>query len=155
MGDETQTTNRWLVLVIACLAQFMVVLDNTIVNVALPSIQHGLSFSAANLQWVVNAYTLIFGGFLLLGGRAADLLGRRRLFVAGVALFAGASLLNGLAQSSTMLILGRGLQGLGGALVSPAALSIIMTTASARARSACGRRSPLEAPRWGCWSVAR
>jgi EmrB/QacA subfamily drug resistance transporter len=116
------------VLVIACLAQFMVVLDNTIVNVALPSVQRGLDFSPANLQWVVNAYTLIFGGFLLLGGRAADLLGRRRLFVVGVALFAAASLLNGLAQSSTMLILGRGLQGLGGALVSPAALSIIMTT---------------------------
>ncbi len=128
MSTETQSTNRWLVLVIACLAQFMVVLDNTIVNVALPSVQRGLDFSPANLQWVVNAYTLIFGGFLLLGGRASDLLGRRRLFVAGVVLFAGASLLNGLAQSSTMLILGRGLQGLGGALVSPAALSIIMTT---------------------------
>ena len=128
MAEEAQSTNRWLILVIACLAQFMVVLDNTIVNVALPSVQRGLDFSAANLQWVVNAYTLIFGGFLLLGGRAADLLGRRRLFMAGVAVFAGASLLNGLAQSSTMLILGRGLQGLGGALVSPAALSIIMTT---------------------------
>ncbi len=128
MSAEPQSTNRWLILVIACLAQFMVVLDNTIVNVALPSVQRGLDFSPANLQWVVNAYTLIFGGFLMLGGRAADLLGRRRLFVAGVALFAGASLLNGLAQSSTMLILGRGLQGLGGALVSPAALSIIMTT---------------------------
>jgi EmrB/QacA subfamily drug resistance transporter len=128
LSAESQTSNRWLVLVIACLAQFMVVLDNTIVNVALPSIQHGLQFSPANLQWVVDAYTLIFGGFLMLGGRAADLLGRRRLFVAGVALFAGASMLNGLAQSSTMLILGRGLQGLGGALVSPAALSIIMTT---------------------------
>ncbi len=128
MNAESQTSNRWLVLVIACLAQFMVVLDNTIVNVALPSIQHGLKFSPANLQWVVNAYTLIFGGFLMLGGRAADLLGRRRLFMAGVVLFAGASMLNGLSQSSTMLILGRGLQGLGGALVSPAALSIIMTT---------------------------
>ncbi len=128
MSAESPTTNRWLILVIACLAQFMVVLDNTIVNVALPSVQRGLDFSPANLQWVVNAYTLIFGGFLMLGGRAADLLGRRRLFMAGVALFAGASLLNGFAQSSTMLILGRGLQGLGGALVSPAALSIIMTT---------------------------
>jgi EmrB/QacA subfamily drug resistance transporter len=128
VSSDSSTTNRWLVLVIACLAQFMVVLDNTIVNVALPSVQRGLHFSPANLQWVINAYTLIFGGFLLLGGRAADLLGRRRLFVAGVVLFASASLLNGLAQSSTMLILGRGLQGLGGALVSPAALSIIMTT---------------------------
>src|ERR1035441_5384907 len=121
-------SNRWLVLVIACMAQFMVVLDATVVNVALPSIQHGLHFSAANLQWVVNAYTLIFGGFLLLGGRAADLLGRKRLFIAGVALFSVASLLNGLAQSSGMLVAGRGLQGLGGALVSPAALSILTTT---------------------------
>ena len=121
-------TNRWLVLVIVCLAQFMVVLDATVVNIALPSIQRGLHFSDADLQWVVNAYTLVFGGFLLLGGRAADLLGRRRLFVAGVALFSVASLLNGLSQSSSMLIAGRALQGLGGALVSPAALSILMTS---------------------------
>jgi EmrB/QacA subfamily drug resistance transporter len=128
VNPDSRTYNRWLILVIACLAQFMVVLDNTVVNVALPSIQRGLSFSVSNLQWVVDGYTLIFGGFLMLGGRAADLLGRRRLFVAGVILFTAASLLNGFAQSSTMLILGRGLQGLGGALVSPAALSIIMTT---------------------------
>jgi EmrB/QacA subfamily drug resistance transporter len=121
-------SNRWLVLAIVCLAQFMVVLDATIVNIALPSIQRGLAFSDANLQWVINAYTLVFGGFLLLGGRAADLLGRKRLFVAGVVVFSLASLLNGLAQSSGMLIAGRALQGLGGALVSPAALSIIMTT---------------------------
>src|SRR6478609_2035565 len=121
-------TNRWLILVIVCLAQFMVVLDATIVNIALPSIQHGLSFSDADLQWVINAYTLVFGGFLLLGGRAADLLGRKRLFVAGVVLFSAASLFNGLAQSSSMLIAGRALQGLGGALVSPAALSILMTS---------------------------
>jgi EmrB/QacA subfamily drug resistance transporter len=110
------------------MAQFMVVLDATVVNIALPSIQRGLHFSAANLQWVVNGYTLIFGGFLLLGGRAADLLGRRRLFVGGVALFTAASLVNGLAESSTMLIAGRALQGLGGALVSPAALAIVTTT---------------------------
>src|SRR5437763_8061111 len=97
---EKTSTNRWLILVIACLAQFMVVLDATIVNVALPSIQRGLHFSSSDLQWVVNAYTLVFGGFLLLGGRAADLFGRRRLFIAGVVLFAGASLLNGLATSS-------------------------------------------------------
>jgi len=120
--------NRWLVLAIVCLAQFMVVLDATIVNIALPSIQHGLSFSDADLQWVINAYTLVFGGFLLLGGRAADLLGRKRLFIAGVVVFSLASLINGFAQSSGMLIAGRALQGLGGALVSPAALSIIMTT---------------------------
>ena len=120
--------NPWLVLVIACMAQFMVVLDATVVNIALPSVQRGLHFSASNLQWIVNGYTLIFGGFLLLGGRAADLIGRKRLFVAGVVLFSLASLFNGLAQTSGMLIVGRGLQGLGGALVSPAALSIVTTT---------------------------
>jgi len=112
------------------MAQFMVVLDASVVNIALPSVQRGLHFSAANLLWVVNGYTLIFGGFLLLGGRAADLLGRKRLFIAGVVLFSLASLLNGFAQSSGMLIVGRGLQGLGGALVSPAALSIVTTTFS-------------------------
>jgi EmrB/QacA subfamily drug resistance transporter len=120
--------NPWLVLVIACMAQFMVVLDATVVNIALPSVQRGLHFSPANLQWIVNGYTLIFGGFLLLGGRAADLLGRKRLFVAGLTVFSLASLFNGLAQSSGMLIVGRGLQGFGGALVSPAALSIVTTT---------------------------
>jgi EmrB/QacA subfamily drug resistance transporter len=129
-SPKTRHVNPWLVLVIACLAQFMVVLDATVVNIALPSVQRGLHFSVANLQWVVNGYTLIFGGFLLLGGRAADLLGRKRLFVAGVILFSAASLLNGVAQSSGMLIVGRGLQGLGGALVSPAALSIVTTTFS-------------------------
>ena len=121
-------TNRWLVLVIVCLAQFMVVLDATVVNVALPSIQADLGFSAANLQWVINSYTLVFGGFLLLGGRAGDLFGRRRLFLYGVGIFSLASLLNGLATSDTWLVAARALQGLGGALVSPAALSIITTT---------------------------
>src|SRR5258707_4267014 len=99
MSTRTET-NRWVVLVVVCLAQFMVVLDATIVNVALPSIQHGLHFSPANLQWVINAYTLVFGGFLLLGGRAADLGGRKRLFLVGIAGFTVASLVNGLAQSS-------------------------------------------------------
>jgi EmrB/QacA subfamily drug resistance transporter len=126
-GTRSQT-NRWLVLVLVCIAQFMVILDATIVNVALPSIQHGLHFSASSLQWIVNAYTLIFGGFLLLGGRASDLLGRQRLFIAGIVVFTGASLLNAVATSSGMLIGGRALQGLGAALVSPAALSIITTT---------------------------
>src|SRR5919106_6762411 len=120
--------NPWLVLVLVCLGQFMVILDATIVNVALPSIQRDLQFSAADLQWVINSYTLVFGGFLLLGGRAADLVGRRTLFVAGVIVFSFASLLNGLSNSSEMLVAARGLQGLGGALVSPAALSIITTT---------------------------
>jgi EmrB/QacA subfamily drug resistance transporter len=125
---DTVSRHKGLILVIACMAQFMVVLDNTIVNVALPSIQSGLHFSNTNLQWIVNGYTLTFGGFLMLGGRMADLLGRRKLFVAGVALFSVASLLNGIAQDPTWLIFGRGLQGIGGAMVSPAALSIIMTT---------------------------
>src|SRR3954454_24002078 len=108
-------TSPWLVLVLVCFAQFMVVLDATIVNVALPSIQRDLGFSAADLQWVINAYTLTFGGFLLLGGRAGDLFGRKRLFLAGVALFSFASLLDGLSQSSGMLIAARALQGLGAA----------------------------------------
>ena len=124
----TRRSSPWLVLVLVGLAQFMVVLDATIVNVALPSIQRGLHFSAENLQWVVNAYTLAFGGFLLLGGRAADLFGRRRLFLIGVAVFSAASLVNGLAGSAGVLVAGRALQGVGGALVSPAALSIITTT---------------------------
>lgn len=125
---QHHATNPWIILVLVCLAQFMVVLDATIVNVALPSIQQDLHFSNANLQWVVNAYTLMFGGFLLLGGRAADLFGRQRLFLMGIAVFTGASLMNGFASSSEMLIVGRGLQGLGAALVSPAALSIVTTT---------------------------
>jgi EmrB/QacA subfamily drug resistance transporter len=120
--------NRWLVLVLVCIAQFMVVLDATIVNVALPSIQKGLHFSPTSLQWIVNGYTLMFGGFLLLGGRASDLLGRQRLFIAGVIVFTCASLVNGVASSANVLIAGRALQGLGGALVSPAALSIVTTT---------------------------
>jgi EmrB/QacA subfamily drug resistance transporter len=120
--------NRWVTLVLVCLAQFMVILDATIVNIALPTIQTDLDFSQADLQWVINSYTLLFGGFLLLGGRAADILGRKRVFIAGTILFSVASLLNGLATSSGMLIAFRALQGLGGALVSPAALSIITTT---------------------------
>jgi EmrB/QacA subfamily drug resistance transporter len=118
------------VLVLVCVAQFMVVLDATIVNVALPTIQTHLHFSYSSLQWVVNAYGLIFGGFLLLGGRASDLFGRQTLFITGLAIFTVASLVNGLASSSDMLIAGRGVQGFGAALVSPAALSIITTTFS-------------------------
>src|SRR3954467_14090815 len=121
-------TNPWVVLVLICVAQFMVVLDATIVNVALPSIQKDLKLSEGGLQWIINAYTLVFGGFLLLGGRAGDLLGRKRLFLVGLVIFTSASLLDGLAQSEGMLIGARALQGLGAALISPAALSIISTT---------------------------
>jgi EmrB/QacA subfamily drug resistance transporter len=123
-----KSINPWIVLVLICLAQFMVVLDATIVNVALPSIQEDLGLSEGNLQWIVNAYTLVFGGFLLLGGRAGDLLGRKRVFLIGLVIFTGASLLDGLASSEGMLIGARALQGLGAALISPAALSIISTT---------------------------
>jgi EmrB/QacA subfamily drug resistance transporter len=121
------STNPWVILLLVCIAQFMVILDATVVNVALPSIQKDLGLSEANLQWIVNAYTLVFGGFLLLGGRAGDLLGRKRLFLAGVVVFTVASLLNGLATNSTWLISTRALQGLGAAFISPAALAIIST----------------------------
>ena len=124
----TAHRNPWLVLALVCMAQFMVILDATIVNVALPSIQNDLEMSDNDLQWIVNSYTLVFGGFLLLGGRAGDLIGRKRIFLAGVVIFTVASLLNGLAPSSELLIVFRGLQGLGAALVAPAALSIITTT---------------------------
>lgn len=120
--------SRWSTLAILALAQFMVVLDVTIVNVALPDIRSGLGFSAEDLQWVISAYTLLFGGFLLLGGRAADLLGRRSVFIAGLALFGLASLAAGLAESSGQLIAARAVQGLGGAMLSPAALAILTVT---------------------------
>ena len=120
--------NRWKALAIVCAAFFMTVLDVSIVNVALPSIGESLHFSEANLQWVITAYAITFGGFLLLGGRAADLLGRRRVFYVGVMVFTIASFLCGLAWSEGVLIGARAVQGLGAAIISPAALSIIMTT---------------------------
>jgi EmrB/QacA subfamily drug resistance transporter len=126
-GDEHQT-HKTTALVLVCLAQLMVIIDVAIVNVALPSIKNALHFSVQDLQWVVNAYTLLFAGFLLLGGRAADLLGRRAVLVGGLALFTLASLACGLAQSSTQLIVIRAVQGLGGAIVSPAALSLLTVT---------------------------
>ena len=124
---SASTDRRWLALALLAAAQFVVVLDASIVNVALPSIGSALHFSQDNLSWVVNAYTLTFGGFLLLGGRMADLLGRRRMFMIGLVLFAGASLAGGLAQSDVWLIVARAVQGLGAALLSPAALSLITT----------------------------
>jgi EmrB/QacA subfamily drug resistance transporter len=119
---------RWIALVLLCVAQFVVVLDASIVNVALPTIKEALNFSEDSLPWVVNAYVLTFGGFLLLGGRLADLLGRRRLFMAGLVLFALASLAGGLAANSGQLIAARAVQGLGAAILSPAALSIVAVT---------------------------
>jgi EmrB/QacA subfamily drug resistance transporter len=119
---------KWLALALLLGVQFMVVLDIAIVNVALPSIQTDLGFSQSNLQWVISAYALLFGGFLLLGGRVADLIGRRRVFIAGLVVFGSASLVSGLAWSDTALIGARALQGLGAAMITPAALSILMTT---------------------------
>jgi EmrB/QacA subfamily drug resistance transporter len=124
----TPDPRRWKALIIITAAVFMTVLDIAIVNVALVTIGGHLHFSRDNLQWLITAYALTFGGFLLLGGRAADLLGRRRVFMIGLAVFTGASLACGLATSEAFIIVARGVQGLGAAIVSPAALSIVMTT---------------------------
>src|SRR5919197_1227048 len=123
-----QDNRRWLALAVIVAAQFMVILDVAIVNVALPAIKSDLHFSEESLQWVITAYAILFGGALLLGGRLADLLGRRRLFIGGLGLFAASSLLCGLAWSEGSLIVFRAAQGLGGALLAPAALSLLMTT---------------------------
>ncbi|MGH2851288.1 MAG: MFS transporter, partial [Solirubrobacteraceae bacterium] len=125
---DTPDRRRWIVLALIVVAQFMVVLDIAIVNVALPSIKTDLHFSQVDLQWVITAYSILFGGVLMLGGRIADLLGRRRLFVIGLSIFTASSLLDGLAWSEGSLIAFRAIQGLGAALMSPAALSILMTT---------------------------
>jgi EmrB/QacA subfamily drug resistance transporter len=126
--EVTDARRKTLTLVLCCLGQFMVILDVSIVNVALPSIRTDLGFSATGLQWIVSGYTLAFAGFLLLGGRAADIIGRRTVFVAGLSLFGVASLVGGLAQSEGMMIAARAVQGLGGAITAPATLSILTTT---------------------------
>ncbi|HYI19206.1 MAG TPA: MFS transporter [Solirubrobacteraceae bacterium] len=141
MSPETYPSDKkWLALALLALAQFVVVLDASIVNVALPSIGSDLDFAPEDLSWVVNGYTLFFGGFLLLGGRMADLLGRRRMFVAGLVLFAAASLAGGLATTPGMLIGARAVQGLGAALLSPAALALVtvMFTEGAERNKAMG-----------------
>ena len=150
MTSEKQVTlsastdrRRWLALALLCVVQFMVVLDIAIVNVALPSIQSDLGFSQENLQWVISAYALVFGGFLLLGGRAADMLGRRRIFLVGIVVFTVASLLAGLAWSEASLIGARAFQGLGAAIITPAALSILSTTFSE------GRERNIALGAWG------
>ena len=127
-GWGGEVPHKGLILAVACLAQLMVVLDVSIVNVALPSIRDSLHYSATGLQWVVNAYVLTFAGFLMLGGRIGDLIGRRRIFLLGLLLFTAASLLGGLAQNAAWLTTARAVQGLGGAVLSPATLSIVMTT---------------------------
>ncbi|HTT86561.1 MAG TPA: MFS transporter [Acidimicrobiales bacterium] len=127
-GRARGPSHPGMVLALVCIGQFMVVLDLSIVNVALPSMQRDLGFSTPGLQWVVNAYALAFGGFLLLGGRAADLFGRRRIFMSGLVLFAGASLVCGIAPDQAMLVGARALQGLGAAVLSPATLTILTVT---------------------------
>jgi EmrB/QacA subfamily drug resistance transporter len=127
MTEASTGRTKWLALALLALTQFVIVLDASIVNVALPSIGRALEFSQDDLSWVVNAYTLTFGGFLLLGGRLADLLGRRRVFIAGLVLFSVASLAGGLAQSDVWLVAARAVQGLGAAIISPAALSLVTT----------------------------
>ena len=139
-----RTVPGWLVLGLVCIGQFMVVLDASIVNVALPSIQRDLHFSTSGLQWIVNAYTLTFAGFLLLGGRAADLYGRRRVFLVGLALFTASSLLGGTAQSQAWLISARALQGLGAAILAPATLTIL---------TASFAEGPARAKALGVWSA--
>ena len=127
-ADDGSVTRNRMILALACIAQFMVILDVSVVNVALPSIQRALHYSPTGLQWVVNAYVLTFAGFLLLGGRAADLYGRRRVFLFGLLLFCAASLVGGFAQTSGWLTAARAVQGLGGAVLSPATLTILVTT---------------------------
>jgi EmrB/QacA subfamily drug resistance transporter len=127
-GALPWVSSPWAAIVLACTAQFMVILDVSVVNVALPSIHHALGFSESGLQWVVNAYTITFAGFLLLGGRAADLLGNRRVFIGGLILFSLASLVGGFSQSQIMLVVARAAQGLGAAVISPSSLAIITTT---------------------------
>src|SRR5881398_1571377 len=128
MGISGKAERRWSALALIVTAQFMVILDVAIVNVALPSIKSDLHFAQENLQWVISAYAILFGGVLLLGGRLADVFGRRRVFMAGLTIFSISSLLCGVSWSEGSLIGFRALQGLGGALFAPAGLSILMTT---------------------------
>src|SRR5207245_10572894 len=122
-----ENRNRWLALMVLCLGSFMIVLDTTLVNVALPSIRTELHFNESSLAWVVNAYMLFFGGFLLLGGRLGDLYGHRKLFVAGIGIFTAASLAAGISSSPPIRVAARAAQGLGGAVVSAAGLSLMMS----------------------------
>ena len=137
---EESPRSPWL-LIVCCVAQFMVILDLSIVNVALPSIQSSLGFSASALQWVVDAYAITFAGFLMLGGRAADQFGQRRTFVGAVLLFGLASLIGGVAGSQGMLVAARALQGLGGALMAASSLAIITSTLPGRAGAESGHRA--------------
>src|SRR5215475_14470688 len=136
-SPSSAADRRWWALGLLAMAEFVVVLDASIVNIALPSIGRGLNISLANLSWVVNAYVLTFGGFLLLGGRIADLLGRRLIFTVGLGVFSLASLLGGLAQSELWLIAARAIQGLCAALLAPAALSLVILFFRIRRARSC------------------
>ncbi|MBA2278105.1 MAG: MFS transporter, partial [Chloroflexia bacterium] len=127
MATSPLHPRRWWALLVLAVAQFMVIMDTSIIGVALPEIQRALDFDQSDLSWVFNAYVIAFGGLLLLGGRLADLYGARRLFILGFAILAAASLLTGLAESDRVLLAGRALQGLGAALIAPAALTLLMT----------------------------
>ena len=129
---STIDRRRWIALVVVCLGQLMIIIDTTIVNVALPFIQQDLRFSQANLTWVVNAYLITFGSFLLLAGRLGDLIGRKRVFLSGLVIFTAASVLCGVAQDQAMLIAARFLQGIGGAVASSVIIAIIVTEFPAR-----------------------
>ena len=157
MTDTTEK-NRWLALYVLCAGMLMIVLDATIVNVALPSIQEDLNFSQANLAWVVNAYLIPFGGLLLLAGRLGDLLGQRRVFLAGLAVFTIASALCAASPDQGVLIGARFIQGIGGALASAVILAMIVrmfpTAPSRRKRSASTASSPRPAARSACCSAA-
>jgi MFS family permease len=147
--------NRWIALVVLCTGMLMIVLDMTIVNVALPSIQADLGFSQAGLAWVVNAYLIAFAGLLLLAGRLGDLAGRRNVFLAGLAVFTAASLACGLAPNQAALIAARFAQGIGGALTSAVILGMIVPCSRSRGsrprRSGCSRSWPRPAVRSACW----
>ena len=134
--DDAQDRSRWIALLILCLGTLMIVLDTTIVNVALPTINRSLGFNQSSLAWVVNGYLLTFGGFLLLGGRLGDIFGARRLFMGGIALFTAASLACGLSESQTMLVVARLIQGFGGAIVNAVSLALTMALFTEQ----CGRR---------------
>lgn len=161
-AEDTRISGRaapptWLVVALACAGQFLVVLDVSVVNVALPSMRTDLGLSAPGLQWVVNAYAIAFAGFMLLGGRAGDLYGRKRMFLVGLALFTGASLGGGLAQAGWQLLVARAAQGLGAAVLAPSTLTILTSAVPrappARGPSRPGRRSAPAAGRSAVWSA--
>jgi MFS family permease len=157
-AGQQEESNRWLILAVVCLGQLMVVLDATVVNIALPTAQHDLAFSNADRQWVVTAYSLAFGGLLLLGGKLSDLVGRKRMLIFGMVGFAAASAFGGAAQNFAMLLIARAVQGGFGAMLAPAALSTLTVTFTnpaerGKAFGVFGAIAGLAAPSGCCWAV--